>query len=90
MEFNIATLNRSRNAYKQSQDLHYCRTCDSWGQGQKMYGHIKNCDGSGLKNYWSRVRSEYLKSFAVGMLTLDDVDNLVNELKEKSRRTSHK
>lgn len=85
MEFDMGQLGRMRAAYKQSQEVHYCATCDSYGQGQKMYYHKKNCDGSGFKNYWSRVKSDLLKAYAVGMMSLEDVYNKLHELKYEAK-----
>lgn len=76
---------RVENAIKQSKEVHYCSTCDSYGQGQKMWYHMKNCDGTGFQNYWSRVRSDLLKSYAIGFISLDDVYNMLDELKEEAR-----
>lgn len=78
--------NKGRQAagYTIQKRVHYCSTCDSYGHGQGMVGHIKNCDGSGLKNYWSRIKSNLLKAQAVGMISLKDVDMHMTALKNQS------
>ena len=51
-----------------------------------MYNHMRHCDGTGLKNYWSRVKSDLLKSYAVGMISLSDVYSLLQELKDNAKQ----
>ena len=39
-----------------------CPRCGDIGHGQRMRHHMKICDGSGFKNYWSKKKSEELKA----------------------------
>ena len=54
--------------------------------GQKMVSHIQKCDGTGLKNYWSRKQSDLLRLVAHGLMTLEQVDEEMTILKEKARQ----
>lgn len=65
---------RLENIKERARLLHYCSCCDSYGLGQKMVSHIHKCDGSGLKNYWSKQKSELLRLVAFGLMTLEQVD----------------
>ena len=51
----------SKGGVSQSEMWYICPHCDSIGSTNKMLKHIKICDGTGFKNYWSRKRSEYLR-----------------------------
>ena len=53
--------------HTQAQKMYYCPSCDSIGKGNKMVHHIKTCDGSGLKNYWSKKQSIALKKYLASL-----------------------
>jgi len=52
---------QSKGGVTQSEKLYICPKCEDIGGTNKMLYHIENCDGSGLKNYWAKKRSEALK-----------------------------
>lgn len=45
----------------QVESIYKCPNCEMYGQGNKMLYHIKICDGTGIKNYWSKKNSELLR-----------------------------
>lgn len=61
------TYAQSKGGVKQAENIHYCPKCDSFGNGNKMVSHIKECDGTGLKNYWSKKNSERLRTMLASL-----------------------
>jgi len=53
----------SRGGVTQAEKFYVCPHCGDVGATNKMLYHIKICDGTGLKNYWAKKRSEWLKRF---------------------------
>ena len=54
---------QSKGGHSQAEKIYICPKCESLGRGNKMISHIKTCDGSGLKNYWSKKESIRLKKY---------------------------
>ena len=52
-----------RGGESQASMFYVCPHCEDIGATNKMLYHIKNCDGTGLKNYWAKKRSKALKRF---------------------------
>ena len=59
---NIPKEAQQQGGVSQSQIVYLCHSCQSYGQGNKMINHMKKCDGSGLKNYWSKKRSKFIET----------------------------
>lgn len=59
---NIPHEAQQRGGVNQSQMVYLCHKCNSYGQGNKMINHMKKCDGSGLKNYHSKIRSKFIET----------------------------
>lgn len=76
---------RLENIKVLSKKIHYCPTCDSYGQSNAMVNHINKCDGTGLKNYWSRQKSDMLRQVVLGLRTLEEVEETFQQMKEESR-----
>ena len=53
---------RVKGGYKQLENVYECPRCGECGNGNGMKHHIKKCDGTGFKNYWSRVKSKQIKA----------------------------
>ena len=45
----------------QADNIYRCPKCESYGQGNKMVHHMEICDGTGLKNYWSKKKDAALR-----------------------------
>lgn len=59
---------RVRGGYKQLENVYECPTCGECGNGNGMQHHIQTCDGTGFKNYWSKVRSKQIKALLASIL----------------------
>jgi hypothetical protein len=53
---------QSRGGFSQVGNIYQCEHCQEIGLGNKMVYHMKACDGTGFKNYWSKKRSDKLKA----------------------------
>lgn len=76
---------RLENIKELAQTVRRCPTCQKLGVSNKWVNHMKNCDGTGPKNYWSKKRSELLEAVVLGLATVEEVGQMVEELKEEAR-----
>jgi len=53
----------AKGGRSQAEKLYICPSCGDCGGTNKMIHHIKNCDGTGLKNYWAKKRSKELLKY---------------------------
>ena len=58
----------AKGGHTQSERFYICPHCMDIGATNKMIYHIKTCDGSGLKNYWAKKRSNALKKHLASIL----------------------
>ena len=59
---------RVKGGYQQLGNIYECPHCEEVGYGNGMKHHIQKCDGTGFKNYWSRVRSKQIKALLATFL----------------------
>lgn len=52
---------QSKGGRSQADNIYRCPKCEMYGQGNKMVYHMETCDGTGLKNYWSKQKNKALK-----------------------------
>lgn len=50
-----------KGGHSQAKEIYKCPKCQELGQGNKMIHHMKHCNGSGFRNYYSKRNSKMLK-----------------------------
>lgn len=52
----------AKGGRNQAKNIHQCPTCGDFGYANSMVRHMKSCDGSGVKNYYTRKFNKQLKN----------------------------